>query len=139
MGAEAGDANVVADVLGAAPELARLLLRSYVVVDVSERHRAKAEAAGVRQRLALVADASMRLGTTLDLDQTARELAEVSVPELADVAAVDVLDSILHSREAVAVHAGSAVFRALAVAAAYPTDAVREHRPPGPRAPRGRR
>ncbi|MBT2445550.1 SpoIIE family protein phosphatase [Streptomyces sp. ISL-43] len=101
------------------------------VVDVSERHRATAEAAGARQRLALVADASMRIGTTLDLDQTARELAEVSVPELADVAAVDVLDSILHSRAAVAVHEGPAVFRALAVAAAYPTDAVRAADPPG--------
>ncbi|MEU5000179.1 SpoIIE family protein phosphatase [Streptomyces sp. NPDC021622] len=101
------------------------------VVDVSERHRAKAEAAGARQRLAVVAEASLRIGTTLDLDQTARELAEVSVPELADVAAVDVLDSILHSRAAVAVHEGSAVFRALAVAAAYPTDAVRAADPPG--------
>ncbi|MCX5405793.1 SpoIIE family protein phosphatase [Streptomyces sp. NBC_00335] len=94
------------------------------VVDVSERHRDKAEAARARQRLALVADASLRIGTTLDLDQTARELAEVSVPELADVAAVDVLDSILHSRAAVAVQEGATVFRALAVAAAYPTDAV---------------
>nr|WSX51069.1 SpoIIE family protein phosphatase [Streptomyces sp. NBC_00974] len=101
------------------------------VVDVSERHRATAEAARARQRLALVADASLRIGTTLDLDQTARELAEVSVPDLADVAAVDVLDSILHSREAVAVHEGSAVFRALAVAAAYPTDAVRAADQPG--------
>lgn len=101
------------------------------VVDVSERHHATAEAAGARQRLALVADASLRIGTTLDLDQTARELAEVSVPELADVAAVDVLDSILHSRAAVAVHEGSAVFRALAVAAAYPSEAVRAADPPG--------
>ncbi|MER5730760.1 SpoIIE family protein phosphatase [Streptomyces sp. NPDC002138] len=101
------------------------------VVDVSDRHRATAEAAGARQRLALVADASLRIGTTLDLDQTARELAEVSVPELADVAAVDVLDSILHSRAAVAVHEGAAVFRALAVAAAYPSEAVGAADPPG--------
>ncbi|GGT99093.1 MULTISPECIES: SpoIIE family protein phosphatase [Streptomyces] len=102
------------------------------VVDVTERHHATAEAARARQRLAVVADASIRIGTTLDLDQTARELADVSVPELADVAAVDVLDSILRGRAAAAaVDEGSAVFRALALASAYPTDATRAADPPG--------
>ncbi|MFF8606125.1 SpoIIE family protein phosphatase [Streptomyces sp. NPDC015346] len=102
------------------------------VVDVTERHHATAEAARARQRLAVVADASIRIGTTLDLDQTARELADVSVPELADVAAVDVLDSILHGRAATSgADEGSAVFRALALASAYPTDATRAADPPG--------
>ena len=64
------------------------------VVDVTERHRAATEAARARQRLALIADASARVGTTLEVERTARELADVAVPELADVAAVDVLDSV---------------------------------------------
>ncbi|MFD9218896.1 SpoIIE family protein phosphatase [Streptomyces sp. NPDC060064] len=101
------------------------------VVDVTERYRATAEVVQARKRLALVADATIRIGTTLDLDQTARELAGVSVPELADVAAVDVLDSVLNARGAIAIHEGPAVFRALAVAAAHPTDAVRAADPPG--------
>ncbi|MCX4824520.1 SpoIIE family protein phosphatase [Streptomyces sp. NBC_01142] len=101
------------------------------VVDVTMRHRATTEAARARKLLALIADASIRIGTTLDLDQTARELAEVSVPELADVAAVDVLDSVLNGRSATAIREGSAVFRALAVAAAHPTDALRAADPPG--------
>ncbi|WP_274560770.1 SpoIIE family protein phosphatase [Streptomyces spiramyceticus] len=101
------------------------------VVDITERYRAATEAAQARQRLALVADASIRIGTTLDLDTTARELADVSVPELADVAAVDVLDSILNGRSGATTHEGPGVFRALAVAAAYPTDAVRAADPPG--------
>ncbi|WP_267244791.1 SpoIIE family protein phosphatase [Streptomyces sp. PR69] len=101
------------------------------VVDITERHRATAEAARARARLTTVADASIRIGTTLDLDQTARELADVSVPELADVAAVDVLDSILNGRSPGAVEAGPAVFRALAVAASHSGDAVHAADPPG--------
>ncbi|MGW0561562.1 SpoIIE family protein phosphatase [Streptomyces sp. NPDC003016] len=101
------------------------------VVDVTDRRRATIEAAQARQRLAVVADASIRIGTTLDLDETARELADVSVPQLADVAAVDVLDSVLNGRSAATARTGPAVFRALAVASAYPSEAVRAADPPG--------
>lgn len=101
------------------------------VVDVTERYLATREAAQARQRLALVADASIRIGTTLDLEQTARELAQVSVPELADVAAVDVLDSILNGQSGTVIHEGPAVFRALAVAASPESDAVRAADQPG--------
>lgn len=102
------------------------------VVDVTERHRTATETARARRRLAIVADASVRIGTTLDLGQTARELAEVSVPELADVAAVDVLDSVLDSRRTpMGRSGGSALFRALAVAAGHPSEAVTAADPPG--------
>ncbi|PHQ52452.1 PAS sensor protein [Streptomyces cinnamoneus] len=96
------------------------------VVDVTDRHRSTTEA---RRRLALIADASVLIGTTLDLDQTARELADVVVPGLADVAAVDVLDTAL--RPSSAPSEGQAVFRALAVAASDATEAVRAADPPG--------
>lgn len=68
------------------------------VVDVTERHRAATEADRARRRLALIADASARVGTTLGVEQTAHELAQVAVPDLADVAAVDVLDAVLAFR-----------------------------------------
>ncbi|MFF7232509.1 SpoIIE family protein phosphatase [Streptomyces sioyaensis] len=95
------------------------------VIDVTDRHRAATEAYHARQRLALIADASVLIGTTLDLEQTARELADLVVPDLADVAAVDILDTTLHhSPGPGASTAGPSVFRALAVAAAYDTEAV---------------
>ncbi|WP_225821713.1 SpoIIE family protein phosphatase [Streptomyces naphthomycinicus] len=107
----------------------RVLGLAYSVIDVTERHRAAAEAAQARQRLALIASASACVGTTLDLESTARELADVVVPALADVAAVDILDSALDGRTAP--HEGPAVFRALAVNAAHPTEAVHAADPPG--------
>ncbi|OXY87429.1 SpoIIE family protein phosphatase [Streptomyces diastatochromogenes] len=107
----------------------RVLGLAYSVIDVTERHRANAEAAQARQRLALIARASASVGTTLDLETTARELADVVVPVLADVAAVDVLDSALEGRTAP--HEGPAFFRALAVSAADSTEAVSAADPPG--------
>ncbi|WNM31721.1 SpoIIE family protein phosphatase [Streptomyces sp. Li-HN-5-11] len=47
-----------------------------------------------RQRLALLSEARTRIGTSLDLSGTARELAEVAVPRFADVVSVDLLDSV---------------------------------------------
>ncbi|WP_392873045.1 SpoIIE family protein phosphatase [Streptomyces sp. LN499] len=101
------------------------------VVDVTEQHRAAADAARARHRLALVADASVRVGTTLDLQQTARELAEVCVPQVADVATVDVLDSILHGHRSSGEAVDAARFRALAVVSAHPTVATRAVDPTG--------
>ncbi|MEV7402980.1 SpoIIE family protein phosphatase [Streptomyces sp. NPDC091267] len=99
------------------------------LIDVTDHHRAAAEAERARHRLALIADASVRIGTTLDLEQTARELAEVTVPELADIAAVDVLDSVLQGRPSRT--EGPALIQALAVVAARPTPAEEAADPPG--------
>ncbi|MDB1089364.1 SpoIIE family protein phosphatase [Streptomyces sp. ACA25] len=85
------------------------------IVDVTERHRAGVEVAEARERLAVIADAGARIGTTLDLQQTAQELAEVVMPRLADFVAVDVLDSVLTGTAAPVRSDGSARFRALAV------------------------
>ncbi|MEV0375133.1 GAF domain-containing SpoIIE family protein phosphatase, partial [Streptomyces sp. NPDC050636] len=111
---------------------ARVLGLATSVVDVTEQHRAATEAARARRRLAIIADASATVGTTLDVVQTAHELADVIVPELADLAAVDVLDAVLDSRRpASPTPGGPARFRALAVSAAYATDAVRAADPTG--------
>lgn len=109
----------------------RVLGLATSVVDVSEQHRASADAARARRRLALVADASVRIGTTLDLEQTARELAEVCVPEVADLATVDVLESVLQGLRATGAPTGPARFKALAVVAGYPTEATRAPDPVG--------
>jgi PAS domain S-box-containing protein len=100
-------------------------------VDVTERHRAAAEADRARRRLALIADASTRVGTTLEVERTAHELAEVATPELADIVAVDVLDSALACRRMRRPDNGPELFRALALKAAYPSMALRAADPPG--------
>ncbi|MFI9237573.1 SpoIIE family protein phosphatase [Streptomyces sp. NPDC053079] len=63
-----------------------------LVEDVTERHRA-------RRRLALLDDAGARIGTTLDVTATARELTEVVVPALADCVSVDLLEPVSRGEE----------------------------------------
>ncbi|WP_031226969.1 SpoIIE family protein phosphatase [Streptomyces roseochromogenus] len=101
------------------------------VVDITEQHRAALQAEAARSRLAVIADASARIGTTLELDRTACELAEVAVPELADVAAVDLLDSVVEGRPSTLGPSEAAVIRALAVRPQDDSDAVRAADPPG--------
>ncbi|MFD8804734.1 SpoIIE family protein phosphatase [Streptomyces sp. NPDC059597] len=60
--------------------------------DVTEGHRA-------RQRLRLVNEASLAIGTSLDVTRTARELADVCVPVLADFVTIDLLDPTEHGGE----------------------------------------
>ncbi len=113
----------------------RVLGLAASVIDITERYRTATEAAQVRQRLALIADASQRIGTTLDLERTAHELADLCVPALADVAAVDVLDTVLGGQRTAQGNAtgagGDATFRALAVASAHHTPAETAADPPG--------
>ncbi|MDK9495251.1 SpoIIE family protein phosphatase [Streptomyces katrae] len=105
-------------------QAARVIGVAVSVVDVTEQHRTAVSAAHARRRLALIADASVRIGTTLDLDITARELADVAVPEIADIAAVDVLDTMLTGpRPGEDADERAVRFRALAVKAAYRTPA----------------
>ncbi|MEU0202307.1 MULTISPECIES: SpoIIE family protein phosphatase [unclassified Streptomyces] len=110
----------------------RVLGLAMAVLDVTERQQASTEVAQARQHLSVIADAGVRIGTTLDLRQTARELAEVVVPQLADLAAVDVLESVVAHGTIAPVSGGApAEFRALAVAAGYPTDAIHAADPVG--------
>ncbi|MFI8002584.1 SpoIIE family protein phosphatase [Streptomyces sp. NPDC086010] len=62
--------------------------------------------------------ASTRIGTSLDLERTAEELAAYSVPRLADGAAVDLLESVLRGEEGERVTGAAVpVTRAMAVRA----------------------
>ncbi len=59
--------------------------------------RGRAEAA--RERLRLLYDAGVLVGTGLDMAATARELAQVAVPRFADFATVDLRTGVLHGEE----------------------------------------
>jgi PAS domain S-box-containing protein len=110
----------------------RVLGLAMAILDISERQRAAAEIAEARERLAVIADAGVRIGTTLDLRRTARELVDVAVPELADLAAVDVLDSVVNPGSTAAPRAdGSLDFWTLAFRASPPAGAIKAPDPVG--------
>ncbi|MFJ9840363.1 SpoIIE family protein phosphatase [Kitasatospora sp. NPDC101155] len=73
----------------------RVLGVSATVIDRTARYRAEARAARAQERLALLVDATASIGTTLDLRQTARELADAMVPRLADVSGVFALEALV--------------------------------------------
>ncbi|MFI1831757.1 SpoIIE family protein phosphatase [Streptomyces olivaceoviridis] len=56
-------------------------------------------AAEARGRLALLNEAGVRLGTTLDLWRTAEQLAEITVPRFADLVVVDLVEGVLAGEE----------------------------------------
>ncbi len=56
-------------------------------------------AVAARRRLELLSEASTRIGTTLDVGRTTRELAEMAVPRLADFVTIDVPEAVLRGDE----------------------------------------
>ncbi|MFH8737044.1 SpoIIE family protein phosphatase [Streptomyces sp. NPDC017964] len=52
-----------------------------------------------RERLTLLYDAGVRIGTTLDVVRTAQELADVATPRFADIVTVDLLESVERGEE----------------------------------------
>ncbi|WP_190158615.1 SpoIIE family protein phosphatase [Streptomyces litmocidini] len=65
------------------------------LVDITESQEAHIEVERARRRFALLAEAGARIGTTLDLKQTAGEVVDFLVPQLADSADVQMLESVL--------------------------------------------
>jgi len=63
-----------------------------VVIEVTETYRVRQLLDRARTRLALLDEAATRIGTTLDVEHTCKELTRLLVPRIADLAAVDVLD-----------------------------------------------
>ncbi|RLU99435.1 PAS sensor protein [Streptomyces griseocarneus] len=92
-----------------------------LATDVTGRRRAEREAAGVRRNLALLNEAGARIGTSLDLETTARELLDVAVPQFCDLASVDLYQGLLAGDEAPPGLAdGSGELRRVAYANAVP-------------------
>ncbi|MFD3696969.1 SpoIIE family protein phosphatase [Streptomyces sp. NPDC058646] len=69
------------------------------LLDITAQQRDHTEAEAGRRRLALLSEASSRLGASLDLERTAQELADLAVPHLADAVTVDVLDVLARGDE----------------------------------------
>ncbi|MGW0838693.1 SpoIIE family protein phosphatase [Streptomyces sp. NPDC002787] len=65
---------------------------SALVIDITEQYWA-------RRRLAVLNDAGVRIGSTLDVTRTAEELAEVAVSGFADFVTVDLLESVVQGHE----------------------------------------
>ncbi|MET8330883.1 SpoIIE family protein phosphatase [Streptomyces sp. NPDC005181] len=65
------------------------------VIDITQGEADHLRAERARQRFALLAEAGERIGTTLDLRQAARGLAQMLVPQLADTAEVLLLEGVL--------------------------------------------
>ncbi|MDH6108964.1 PAS domain S-box-containing protein [Kitasatospora sp. MAP12-15] len=64
-----------------------------MVLEITEDRRIRQALARASTRLALLDEAATRIGTTLDVDQTCKELTRLLVPRLADLAVVDVLET----------------------------------------------
>ncbi|WSQ62656.1 SpoIIE family protein phosphatase [Streptomyces sp. NBC_01217] len=67
--------------------------------DSTELRALSGRADRARERLQLLHDAGLGIGTTLDVVSTAEELAKVAVPRLADFVTVDLADPVLHGDE----------------------------------------
>ncbi|CAL9584375.1 hypothetical protein SUDANB120_05115 [Streptomyces sp. enrichment culture] len=65
------------------------------LIDITDSQQAQLDAERARRRFAVLAEAGTRIGTTLDLRQTAEEIAQVLVPSLADSADVQLLETAL--------------------------------------------
>ncbi|MFF2398364.1 SpoIIE family protein phosphatase [Streptomyces goshikiensis] len=77
------------------------------LIDITEGQRAQAEADRAQRRFALLAEAGTRIGTTLDLRQTAEEIVHVLVPQLADSADVQLLEAVLDPDDSAGAASGS--------------------------------
>jgi PAS domain S-box-containing protein len=90
-----------------------------LATDVTRRQRVAREAADARRNLALLNEAGARIGNSLDLETTARELLDVAVPGFCDLASVDLYQGLLTGDEAPpGVADGSAELRRVAFASA---------------------
>ncbi|WP_406481578.1 SpoIIE family protein phosphatase [Streptomyces sp. NBC_01615] len=67
--------------------------------DSTELRALSGRADVARERLKLLYDAGVGIGTSLDVTRTAEELAEVAVPRFADFVTVDLADAVLNGQE----------------------------------------
>ncbi|MFF8973457.1 SpoIIE family protein phosphatase [Streptomyces sp. NPDC014995] len=97
--ATAGDAGVTTTDVDAGPDdHADSPPPARGLVMVGEPH-VGTYALAARRRLELLSEASTRIGTTLDVRRTARELAETAVPRLADFVVIDLPEAVLRGEE----------------------------------------
>ncbi|MEU9386291.1 SpoIIE family protein phosphatase [Streptomyces sp. NPDC048279] len=92
---------------------------AWLGLDITARRAAAREAAAARRNLALLNEAGARIGNSLDLETTARELLDVVVPGFCDLATVDLYQGLLAGDERPpGLSDGSAELRRVAFASA---------------------
>ncbi|MEV5100344.1 SpoIIE family protein phosphatase [Streptomyces massasporeus] len=92
---------------------------AWLGIDITARRAAAREAAAARRNLALLNEAGARIGNSLDLETTARQLLDVVVPGFCDLATVDLYQGLLAGDETPPGLAdGSAELRRVAFASA---------------------
>ncbi|MFE7901405.1 SpoIIE family protein phosphatase [Streptomyces sp. NPDC057424] len=92
---------------------------AWLGTDITARRAAAREAAAARRNLALLNEAGARIGNSLDLETTARQLLDVVVPGFCDLATVDLYQGLLAGDETPPGLAdGSAELRRVAFASA---------------------
>ncbi len=92
---------------------------AWLGIDITSRRAAAREAAAARRNLALLNEAGARIGNSLDLETTARQLLDVVVPDFCDLATVDLYQGLLAGDETPPGLAdGSAELRRVAFASA---------------------
>ena len=74
-----------------------------------------------RQRLTLMSDARARIGVSLDVAGTARELVEVAAPRFADFVSVDLLETVFEGGQPPPVMPGPVTLRRAASRSAHPS------------------
>lgn len=74
--------------------------------DSTELQALSGRAETARERLELLYDAGLSIGTTLDVTRTADELARVVIPRFADFVSVDLADGVLRGEEPAATATG---------------------------------
>ncbi|MFE5814510.1 SpoIIE family protein phosphatase [Streptomyces sp. NPDC056479] len=67
--------------------------------DTTELRAMTGQADVARERLKLLYDAGLEIGTTLDVARTSQELADFAVPRFADFVSVDLADPVLRGEE----------------------------------------
>ncbi|MEU9120900.1 SpoIIE family protein phosphatase [Streptomyces sp. NPDC048506] len=67
--------------------------------DTTELRALSGRADVAQERLSLIYDAGLRIGTTLDVARTCQELADVAVPRFVDVVTVELLEPVLRGAE----------------------------------------
>ncbi|MGW0392201.1 SpoIIE family protein phosphatase [Streptomyces sp. NPDC003042] len=95
----AGDRLLAVNVRPTKPYDGRLLGTVMTLRDTTELAAVSGRADVALERLQLLYDAGVRIGTTLDVVRTAEELSEVAVPRFADFVTVELLEPVLRGDE----------------------------------------
>ncbi|MGW5847293.1 SpoIIE family protein phosphatase [Streptomyces sp. NPDC055254] len=95
----AGDRLLAVNVRPTQPYAGRPSGSVMTLRDSTELAALSGRAEVARERLQLLYDAGVRIGTTLDVVRTAEELSEVAVPRFADFVTVELLEPVLRGDE----------------------------------------